>query len=31
MELMSKTINVDETPIDFYDDGGSDGKTSSEF
>ena len=31
MELMPKTINVDETPIDFYDDGGPDGKTSSEF
>ena len=31
MELMPKTIHVDETPIDFYDDGGPDGKTSSEF
>ena len=31
MELMPKTIDVDETPIDFYDDGGPDGKTSSEF
>ena len=31
MELMPKTIHVDETPIDFYDDGGPDGETSSEF
>lgn len=31
MELTSKSIDVDETPIDFYDDGGPNGQTSPEF
>ncbi len=31
MELTPKSIDVDETPIDFYDDGGPNGQTSPEF
>ena len=31
MELTPKTVEVDDTPIDFYDDGGPDGKTSPDF